>query len=471
MEQFQFVTVSHPDQIKDKGKQNTIRRHAIRSSLKKNRDDAEKRRENFVEVEVSAKGHGLIKKRTGMEKESVGTSPSAARVDPFDTLPGSPDPLRVLVGHKSVRQVGEPVFCVGDAGLVFFQGMETVSRGAFTDPALFHALSLILSLAANNNIPNLECLKYRGETLKSLTERMADLKMVPAVSTLTAILLLIGYEYRVDGTTSKSIALHIRAVDEVIRMNREANIELSDAIRRALFWQDLYSCFFVSTTRLLSHENYPEFCWARDPDRIYSYVVPLGFRSISRTLPPDFQVLLEDLNALCSLVDFNCGPGGTPINKLPIDNGQAWIESRLVNLLYDSRKSREESNLYEACIFALFLCTYKLYTGIWEGCFIPEFCASQVLGLVSRATSISPAKHSPEIVLWLLFVSGALAERSRTKLRASVLILSLYRERVEQLHQDWKQFKETLKSFIWSEYTMEQKFLRFWEELHPGQES
>jgi hypothetical protein len=233
--------------------------------------------------------------------------------------------------------------------------------------------------------------------------------------------------------------------------------------------QDLHSCLFVGTTRLLTHKDYPEFCWTRDPNRPGAYVIPAGFDAISRTSSAKFRALLEDLNALCSLVDAECGPGGILIEKLAIDNGQAWIESRLINLLHESRHSGEENSLYNACIFACFLITYKLSTGIWEGCFIPEYCASQILGLVSHAINTSSDKTDPKLILWLLFVGGALAKRSRTKLRASVLILSLYREKIEQLHHGWWEVKETLKSFIWSEHTMELKALRFWHELHPGQ--
>jgi hypothetical protein len=103
-----------------------------------------------------------------------------------------------LKNVETARQAGEPVFCIGDAGQIFFQGMESVSQGALTDPALFHALSLVLSLAANKDIPNLETLTNRGETLKNLAERMGNMQMVPQVSTLTAMLLLIGYEVRTN---------------------------------------------------------------------------------------------------------------------------------------------------------------------------------------------------------------------------------------------------------------------------------
>jgi hypothetical protein len=106
MNTFQFVTISHPDQIKDKKKQSTIRRHAIKSSLKKNRDNAAERSENFVGLEVSGNGRGLIMNRTRMRKVALVSSPSNARQDPFNTMPGSADRLRVLMGHSEYAYVG-----------------------------------------------------------------------------------------------------------------------------------------------------------------------------------------------------------------------------------------------------------------------------------------------------------------------------------------------------------------------------
>lgn len=88
------------------------------------------------------------------------------------------------------------MFCVEDAGKIFFDGMDTIFRGALSDPALFNALSLALALAASNNVPNVECLKLRGATLTNLRHRMGVPHWIPSVSTLTAMLLLIGYEVR-----------------------------------------------------------------------------------------------------------------------------------------------------------------------------------------------------------------------------------------------------------------------------------
>lgn len=90
--------------------------------------------------------------------------------------------------------------------------METIFRGALTDPSLFHALSLVLSLAANNNLPNVEVLTHRGELLSGIRTIIEVPEGAPQVSTLTAMLILISYEYRIDGANSKTIAAHISGV-------------------------------------------------------------------------------------------------------------------------------------------------------------------------------------------------------------------------------------------------------------------
>jgi hypothetical protein len=81
-----------------------------------------------------------------------------------------------------------------------FLELDAVFHGALSDPALFHALSLSLALAANDGTPNVECLTHRGKALKeiskSLTSALAEVpgSQVIPVSTLSAMMLMVGYE-------------------------------------------------------------------------------------------------------------------------------------------------------------------------------------------------------------------------------------------------------------------------------------
>jgi hypothetical protein len=292
--------------------------------------------------------------------------------------------------------------------------------------------------------------------------------MISEVSTLTAMLMLIGFEYRVDGLAAKnSITMHIKAADEVLRIGNGVDSFLNSAIRRALFWQDLHSSIMVGTSRLLSHEQFPELCWSVDSDRLSHYVIPPGFYGVMSRFPPAFAVVLEDLNALCSLIDERCGNGTSSIYELRVDDGQAWIESRLADLFTAHRESGSQDPVYEACIFAVFLCTYKLSTVIWEGCYISEWLASQVIRSLSRIPDAMLSGVSPEFLLWLLCVSGALGQRKTTRLQCSMLIQKKYRNQLEGLHSDWSSMRRLLKQYTWSDFVLEQEFRPFWEELHP----
>lgn len=47
-----------------------------------------------------------------------------------------------------------------------------IMQDAWTDPVLFHALSLILSIADNGGISNVESLTHRGKLLTGLCDNM-----------------------------------------------------------------------------------------------------------------------------------------------------------------------------------------------------------------------------------------------------------------------------------------------------------
>jgi hypothetical protein len=352
---------------------------------------------------------------------------------------------------------------------MFFQGMETIFRGALTDPSLFHALSLVLSLAANNNLPNVEALSHRGELLTGIRTSMKKPDWTPKVSTLTAMLLLIGYEYRIDGANSDSIATHIRGVQMMMKACKERNVALIDEVQRALFWQDLISCLMAGTPRLLSHRDFRDFKITKDVQNLEVRSIPPGFARYIDQWPEDYIVVIQDLRALACVLDAKCGLESEPLEVFPIDNDQANLESRIVDLLSDYRRFPSSTGpIYEACIFAAYLCTYKLSTGIWMGCYIPEVCVNQIIRCVSEAVRDARWKVTPSLLLWLLFVSGGLTERKHARVQVIALILDVMRDRIEELVVDWETSRNILQRFIWSNRAMERRLFGFWQELQSS---
>jgi hypothetical protein len=346
--------------------------------------------------------------------------------------------------------------------------METIFRSALTDPSLFHALSLVLSLAANNNLPNIEVLTHRGELLNGIRVNIKSLDGAPQVSTLTAMLLLIGYEYRMDGASCTTIAAHIRGVQAMMKLCKARNVALVDEVQRALFWQDLLSCLMAGTSRFLSHKDFQDFASPKDVDQSEQRKVPLGLRSNVIQWPEEFAHVLQDLNSLCWLVDLQCGPNKAPIDVFPVDNNQANLESRLVDLLYQCRNSIHNTDpWYEACVLAAYICTYKLSTGIWMGCYIPEFCINHIVRLVTQVPRSPQWLPSPSLLMWLLFVSGGMTDRKELRTPIAELIRKLFPNNSEDLGQEWELLRVSLKTFIWCEHSMGQKVFMFWKEVYP----
>lgn len=99
---FTFVSVSHPDEIKDRKKQGKLRQHAIRAGIQRSKADRAKRDGIFVAVD----GDGKKKSRQppeGVAPPNAGSltnAPSISLLDPFDTLCGCPERLRTLMRHR-----------------------------------------------------------------------------------------------------------------------------------------------------------------------------------------------------------------------------------------------------------------------------------------------------------------------------------------------------------------------------------
>lgn len=345
-----------------------------------------------------------------------------------------------------------------------FQGMETIFKGALTDPSLFHALSLVLSLAANNNLPNVEVLTHRGELLNGIRVNIKGLKGAPQVSTLTAMLLLIGYEYRIDGANSDTIAAHISGVQTMMKLCKARNVALIDEVQRALFWQDLLSCLMAGTPRFLSHRDFKDFNVARGVDQTNGFKVPSGFVSSFVHWPQEFALVLKDLQSLCHRIDSHCGAERSPLDIFPIDNDQANIESRLVDLLSQKRRSKQDTDPWlEASILCAYVCTYKLSTGIWMGCFIPEICTTQLLGLIPQIPLDSHWTPAPDLLKWLLLVCGGMTDRKDLRIPIAALLLEMFPDSFGQ--DDWEDVKASLRTFVWCEYTMAQRIFLFWQSV------
>ncbi|KAH7379158.1 hypothetical protein DE146DRAFT_305384 [Phaeosphaeria sp. MPI-PUGE-AT-0046c] len=354
----------------------------------------------------------------------------------------------------------------------FLQSMKTILNSTAVDPSLIAAISLVPVQAATTNLSNIEALSHRGGLLTGLRSNMAKPGWMPKVSSLSAMLLLIGYEYQIDGVNSASIATHLRGLQTMLRSFQPCgDTTLLASIQRALFWQDLTNCLVAGTPRLFSHRDYKDLERFRDGDdggeRLERRDSPHGFVPYVEEWPDAFTSILEDLHALCKTIDANNGEEEhTMTAPLPISTLQANLESRVVDILYDVRLSKSSDDpIYEACAFAVYLCTYELSTGIWVGCYNPEICVNQIIRrVVGALRDMSHISHE-EVLFWLLYVSGGLTLRNHTRAKVVALMKTLLRDRVEKYVKDWETTRQFLREYIWSEQAMDITLFRFWEEL------
>ncbi|KAH6959315.1 hypothetical protein DER45DRAFT_257878 [Fusarium avenaceum] len=500
--------MSHHDQIQDPGNRGGIRQCTFRRSIQKQRERQMSDPATDADVESAdarlpdsiVLGTSTIAATDPTWLSNLTRNPllaiSCNLLDPFDTLCESPIRLQQLLRHPSAKSVGEPVFRIDEhTNSVLFQSLhsQASSMPLLADKASFHALSLLLALAANGHKPNYETIYHHGQVLESLNLDLSHSDAgVPSLQTVTAILMLISYEYRVQDTlpVPTNAATHIHGLQSIINQRSISASEHNHArikqIQRALFWQDIICSLATGTPRLLQLENHDFFTRLREDQTYRSYfALPQGFKVHADGWPATSSTVFEDLNAMCRLVDRIHGQERTLLHPdhdvvsiplmedlddegYPVYNSQANLEIRLVDLLSKTARSstqKQEDLIYRACLFAAYLCTYRLSSGLWAGHFAPEICVTEILSCMTAFTRhMSPWNFAPAVSFWLLHVAGGLTKSQLHKDQAAVLV-KRYRSFYSSGYSlDWEVVRLKLKEFIWCERAMAKSLNNFWQQ-------
>jgi hypothetical protein len=108
---FEFVTVSHPNEFRERKKQATLRQHAIRKGLERSKAARVQEQGGFINVGFDSKTYQSTKRPR--ELVNVLTkSPSVGLLDPFDTLCNCPERLRRLMQHRKWQKVFSVIQCL-----------------------------------------------------------------------------------------------------------------------------------------------------------------------------------------------------------------------------------------------------------------------------------------------------------------------------------------------------------------------
>lgn len=95
---FHFVTVSHPNDGKDRRIRRKARSHALKQALESKRRAQQQSGDNFRLSSASDFSRGVVTKRDARNLVVPSRSPSASKLDPFQSLAVDSSRLQALLG-------------------------------------------------------------------------------------------------------------------------------------------------------------------------------------------------------------------------------------------------------------------------------------------------------------------------------------------------------------------------------------
>ncbi|KAL4757329.1 uncharacterized protein BDW70DRAFT_153463 [Aspergillus foveolatus] len=465
---FRFISIQVNDHAKDKATQRQARSHAVKRALERKRKQQQLSRANFI---IKSFEDRDLDDTGETAKPCTVTSSSLAPVlshlsgalDPFQTLAVDSSRLQALLGDYRARQAPEPVFSVAQE--LAFQSFRSVFRTGFDDPALINAVMLALAYAVTGGSLDRECLRYQGQAITYIRERMAFEDDAASEATIGAILLIAGVAARL-GMTSQ-VELHMGAVQQLLKICQRKSVDLTAGIKRAIFWsaylltisslrrQDLNSSLLAGSRRIVDHTTFAALLWTRDALVPSAYRLPPGFQSRSHMFGKEFTAVLEDLHALQCIRNIPQQQKADAMVMLHINNHTASVQSRLIALSGLSR-------LQDCCRLAACLCSVTLCCKVWCELVIPSHISSQLLIKIREARDADPAiwdgDTNSDLLVWLLYIGGSFAPLGAV--RSGYLDL-LY----PYSYFPWPEIHERMRQFFWSDHAFLAPVRTLWREV------
>jgi len=120
----------------------------------------------------------------------------------------------------------------------------------------------------------------------------------------------------------------------------------------------------TGSDRIVDHTTFAELQWRRDPFAPHLFALPPGFEKRAHLFDNDYIEVLKDIHALQCIQDLSGYSCQNPVEMLRVDNHQASIGSRLVNL------PKLSTNI-EACYLAAYLSACMLCCKVWRHSIMP----------------------------------------------------------------------------------------------------
>lgn len=245
----------------------------------------------------------------------------------------------------------------------------------------------------------------------------------------------------------------------------------------ALTWvrrSDLNSAVIAGSTRVVDHTTFSELHWKRDPFSPDFFTLPPGFQAQSHLLGESFVEILKDIYALQCIRDSALFGKEDVISMAHIDNHQASIQSRLVDL-------PDCSPISDCCHIAAYLCSTMLRCKIWRTstipvCESPQLCylslfshwqshlSLQLLDKLQNTKEDSIWNNLPELLIWLLHIGGAFAPTGSIRTAYKELLHVNLSTKLGGVYTSWTELLVIFRQFIWSEKAFMSQIKAFWEE-------
>ena len=128
--------------------------------------------------------------------------------------------------------------------------------------------------------------------------------------------------------------------------------------------QDLNANVMTASNRMIDHTTFSEMHWKRDLFSPHFFVLPVGFQTPAHLFSEEFIEVIKDIHALQCIRESASFACEDTVSILHVDNHQAWIQSRLMNL-------PDSSAFQECCHLAAYLSACMLCCKVWRSSVIP----------------------------------------------------------------------------------------------------
>lgn len=120
----------------------------------------------------------------------------------------------------------------------------------------------------------------------------------------------------------------------------------------------------TGSERAIDYPTFEELHWIRDPFAPEFFVLPPGFQEMAHLFSEDFVEVLKDIHALQCIQSIPAYSCQNAIEMRRVDNQQASIGSRLVEL-------PKLSAFMETCYLAAYLSACMLCSKVWRHSVMP----------------------------------------------------------------------------------------------------